>query len=227
MIIRYNKSIRKLEREVVFLKTIKILIGSLILILSIYLNNKIVNANNSNIEDNSNLFSNTLELEQVIDNFKIKHNVDVFVYTIESINNKNIYQEAKLFADVKFDDDNYLLFYITKEEGNVALFAGTKTQSIVNNEMISLMLTSMEIDFKALEFEKGIMTSLSNLSILIDENNRLEEENRNSHKVLNINNQKEANRNIYISMMIISVIVSIVCISLLIKNFNNNKKEAN
>jgi len=209
------------------LKTIKILIGSLILILSIYLNNKIVNANNSNIEDNSNLFSNTLELEQVIDNFKIKHNVDVFVYTIESINNKNIYQEAKLFADVKFDDDNYLLFYITKEEGNVALFAGTKTQSIVNNEMISLMLTSMEIDFKALEFEKGIMTSLSNLSILIDENNRLEEENRNSHKVLNINNQKEANRNIYISMMIISVIVSIVCISLLIKNFNNNKKEAN
>lgn len=210
-----------------FLKTIKILIGSLILILSIYLNNKIVNANNSNIEDNSNLFSNTLELEQVIDNFKIKHNVDVFVYTIESINNKNIYQEAKLFADVKFDDDNYLLFYITKEEGNVALFAGTKTQSIVNNEMISLMLTSMEIDFKALEFEKGIMTSLSNLSILIDENNRLEEENRNSHKVLNINNQKEANRNIYISMMIISVIVSIVCISLLIKNFNNNKKEAN
>lgn len=227
MIIRYNKSIRKLEREVVFLKTIKILIGSLILILSIYLNNKIVNANNSNIEDNSNLFSNTLELEQVIDNFKIKHNVDVFVYTIESINNKNIYQEAKLFADVKFDDDNYLLFYITKEEGNVALFAGTKTQSIVNNEMISLMLTSMEIDFKALEFEKGIMTSLSNLSILIDENNRLEEENRNSHKVLDINNQKEANRNIYISMMIISVIVSIVCISLLIKNFNNNKKEAN
>ena len=209
------------------MKTIKILIGSLILILSIYLNNKIVNANNSNIEDNSNLFSNTLELEQVIDNFKIKHNVDVFVYTIESINNKNIYQEAKLFADVKFDDDNYLLFYITKEEGNVALFAGTKTQSIVNNEMISLMLTSMEIDFKALEFEKGIMTSLSNLSILIDENNRLEEENRNSHKVLDINNQKEANRNIYISMMIISVIVSIVCISLLIKNFNNNKKEAN
>ena len=52
MIIRYNKSIRKLEREVVFLKTIKVLIGSLILILSIYLNNKIVNANNSNIEYN-------------------------------------------------------------------------------------------------------------------------------------------------------------------------------
>lgn len=196
------------------------------LVLSICLNNKIVNAN-SNIEDSSNLFANTLELEQVINSFEIKHNVDIFIYTIESINNKNIYQEAKLFADVKFDDDNYLLFYITKEEGNVALFAGTKTQDIVNNEMISLMLTSMEIDFKALEFEKGIMTSLSNLSTLIDENNRLEEENRNSHKVLDINNQKEANRNIYMSMMIISLIVSIVCVSLLIKSFNNNKKEAN
>lgn len=208
------------------MKTIKISIGLLMLVLSICLNNKIVNAN-SNIEDSSNLFANTLELEQVINSFEIKHNVDIFIYTIESINNKNIYQEAKLFADVKFDDDNYLLFYITKEEGNVALFAGTKTQSIVNNEMISLMLTSMEIDFKALEFEKGIMTSLSNLSTLIDENNRLEEENRNSHKVLDINNQKEANRNMYISMMIISVIISIVCISLLIKNFNNNKKEAN
>ncbi len=208
------------------MKVNKLIVYFLVYILLLYTNHLTAEAKNNKIEDNSNIFKNIKEIENVINDFENKHNIEIFIYTLDSIGNKNTYEEANLFTEKRFNNDNYILYYITKEEGNVALLAGRETQSIVTNEMFSLMLTSMEADFKEFKYDKGIKTSLINLDALISQNNRLEEENKSNHKVLNIDNQKEENRTIYIAVMIISILITFVCISLFIKG-SNNKKEAN
>lgn len=155
---------------------------------------------------------------------KFESNTGFKVY-IEVIEKNDEYISFENFASSRylevFPEGDGFYYLISKEDGDI-LIKYSDFDEVVTQELISVMMMSMNTNFEQGEIASGLIDSLNNGAVLINENRREIQEREDNHTVLEENPNKWMDYRVFIC--IACVIIFIVNIIILI-NPNKRHKE--
>ena len=160
-----------------------------------------------------------IELLESIKTFHQRTNFFVYIHTVENLKDDTIDSLANYNYSTMFPNNDVIYILMSKEEGDIIIKYGDINSEIITNELISVMMMSVDVDFKNGNIVEGLKAALFNGMVLIEENLRVNED---THEVF----EKDETQGFhYILICIGSAVIFIVNCFFLI-SFKKEKKDA-
>lgn len=132
--------------------------------------------------DEGNIFHEVqkTELLDSIKTFYERTNIFVFLHTVEKLQDETIDSLANYNYPTMFPENDVLYILMSKQDGDMIIKYGEQDSEIVTDELISVMMMSVEADFNQGNVLEGLKAALFNGMVLIEENLAI---NQDTHEV--------------------------------------------
>lgn len=157
-----------------------------------------VKADKNYITDNAYIFKNKEILIENCQKFLDKYNICLYYYTIDTSNEEKFQEIINSYEN--FNEEDFILFYITKDNGNVAIYTSSNLSALITDVNKIVLLKSMEIDLNEGNFEQAMICATNNLSEIINDYN--ENKIENEKLVLNLENKNKQQQFSIIGMIV-------------------------
>lgn len=140
-------------------------------------------------------------LNKAISEFKERTGYNICIETIESLEGSTINETADFNYLDKFPNNESLYILISENEGDMIIKYGDTASPIITDELIQVMMMSVDAEFQNTNIAAGLCDCLYNGSLLIDENIKLNED---RHEVLTIDESQSTINTISLVLCIIA-----------------------